>query len=131
MCHGNHRITDRNQIFHTQVKLIITNLGSPVISVFIRDQHNFLADHTEKLLLVRQDAFQVINPCHQIFILFLNLVAFQTGQCTQTHINNGLCLYIIQCKLLNQGSFCNLNRLGTADNLDHTVNVIQRNEQTL
>lgn len=47
MSHGNDRITDRNQIFHTQIKLIITNLGSPVISVFIRDQHNFLADHTE------------------------------------------------------------------------------------
>ena len=45
-CHGNHNIFPWNQIFHGNIKLVISDTGSSVISVFFRNHKNFFFNYT-------------------------------------------------------------------------------------
>ena len=51
-CHGNDRIGFRNQIFHGNIKLIVSDLGSSVIAIFICNFQNFCADNCKKLFFI-------------------------------------------------------------------------------
>ena len=57
MRHGDHRISDRNQVLHTDVKFIVSDLRPAVISVFIGNQKNFFPDDPQKLFLICKDRF--------------------------------------------------------------------------
>ena len=62
--------------------------------------------------------------CFQLFML-------QTGQRTQTHIDNCLCLYVGQTKALDQTILGDLRGLAAADNLDDLIDMILCNQQAL
>ena len=129
MGHGDDHILHRNEILGGQVIHIITNRRSSVITVFIRNDQYLIPDDTQQLVLICQNGFQFLNPFHQLCIFLLQLLSFQTGQCTQTHIYNGLCLYVIQTEALHQPFLCHLGGTGASDDLDDLVDIIQRNEQ--
>ena len=62
--------------------------------------------------------------CFQLFML-------QTGQCTQTHIDNCLCLYVGQTKAFDQTILGNLRCLAAADDLDDLIDMILCDQQAL
>ena len=93
-CHGNDRIGFRNQIFHGNIKLIVSDLGSSVIAIFICNFQNFCADNCKKFFLICKNCLEFRDLCHEVFILVFEFLTFQTGQGLQTHINNCLCLCI-------------------------------------
>ena len=91
-CHRYHCIGDRNQVFHGNVIFIKSNRSSSFISIFIRNRHDFLANHTKQFLFISKNRFQLCNQIHQLIVFRFQLTAFQTGQRTQTHIYDCLCL---------------------------------------
>ena len=56
-----------------------------------------------------------------------NLCPFQSGQLAQSHGHNGSGLRVGQTKPLNQCRFCRRLIFGSTDDLDHFVNIVQRN----
>ena len=92
--HGDYGIGLRNQVFGRDIIGIIADDGSPVIAVFCGNSQNLLTNDTQELFLVGKDGFQFRYFCHQFLVFPFDLFPFQTGQRTQTHINNGLCLGI-------------------------------------
>ena len=55
--HSHNRILIRDQIFHGHIELIKTNGGLTVITIFIRNDQNLFADHTQQLFLICKDRF--------------------------------------------------------------------------
>ena len=52
LCHCDDIVGLRNQIFHRNIKFIVSDLGSSVIAIFISDCKNFGTDNCEKLFLI-------------------------------------------------------------------------------
>ena len=62
-------------------------------------------------------------------ILFFNFLPFQTGQTSELHIQNCFRLNFAQAEVFHQTVHRNGSILGTADQANDRVNVIQRNLQ--
>ena len=129
--HGNNHVLLRNQILHGQIKFVKADAGPAIVAVFICNYGNLFLDDAQQLFLICQNSLQVINLLHQRLIFCLQLLPFQTGQCTQTHIYDSLCLYIVQFKAIHQLLLRLRRRPGAADNPDYFVDMIQGNQQTL
>ena len=56
-CHGNDCICHRDQIFHGDVILIVSDGSTSVITIFCTDDHDFFFDHTKQFFLICQDCF--------------------------------------------------------------------------
>ena len=99
--HGHNNIIIRDQILRRHIVFIISDGGPAVISVFISDEGELFFDNAKKFLFICQNCFQLSNLCLQIFVFIFQLLAFQTGQSTQTHVYDGLCLCIRKIKTLH------------------------------
>ena len=64
-------------------------------------------------------------------MLCFQLFSFKTGQRTQTHINNCLCLYVGQTKAFDQTILGDLRGLAAADDLDDLIDMILCDQQAL
>ena len=111
ICHCNYHIFSRDQIFHRNIELIISDMCSSLISVLFRDNEYFLPDHAQKKFFVRKDCFILLDLLHKLCILCFQFFSFQTCQSSQTHINDSLRLRVRKFKPLHQFGFCNLNCL--------------------
>ena len=94
MCHRDDDILIRDQILGRDVKDIALDRGPAVVSVFIGNDLDLFFNHTEEQVLIRKDRTVLLNALHQLLVLCLELLALQTGQRAQTHINDCLCLCI-------------------------------------
>ena len=131
ICHRDHGIFIRDQIFHGNVILIVSDGGTTVIAVLVSDQLNLFTDDAKQLFLICKDRLQLRDLFHQLFVFIFNLLAFQTGQRTQTHINDCLCLCICQSKARDQVFFCFLCIAASADDRNNFINVIKCDQQAL
>ena len=100
-CHCNDSICHWNQVFHGNIVLIVSDGCTSVIAIFSTDHHDFFFDNTKQFFLICQDCFQLSDTCHQLFVLSFQLLAFQTGQRSQSHIYDCLRLCIGQTKTLH------------------------------
>ena len=94
MCHRDDDILIRDQILGRDVKDIALDRGSAVIPVLIGNDLDLFFNHTEEQVLIRKDRTVLLNALHQLLVLCLKLLALQTGQRAQAHINDCLCLCI-------------------------------------
>ena len=53
--HSDHRILVRNQILHSKIRLIITDGGSSLIAVLIRNNVDLFPDYAKQQLFIRQN----------------------------------------------------------------------------
>ena len=118
-----------DQILDAHVIRGEANLCSSFIPEFLGDLQQFSSDHTEQFLLIGQNRRQPLNQLHQGSIFFLDLASFQTCQRPQAHIHNRLCLNIIQTKPLHQFCLRKRDALTSADDPDHFIDVVERNQQ--
>ena len=56
-CHGNDCICHRDQIFHGDVILIVSDGSTSVITIFCTDDHDFFFDHTKQFFSSARIAF--------------------------------------------------------------------------
>ena len=94
ICHGDHNIFSRDQILHGDIKLIIADPCSSVVAIFFGNGKYFFFDHSEKKLAVCEDRLQFLDLFCQFCIFCLDLLSFQTGKSSQTHVHDCLRLHI-------------------------------------
>ena len=95
-CHSNNRICHRNQVFHGDVILIVSDGCTSVITIFRTDHHDLFFDDTKQFFLICQDCLQLSDTSHQVFVFRFQLLTFQTSQSSQSHIYDCLRLCICQ-----------------------------------
>ena len=127
-CHCDDCIFSRNQVFHRNVICVKSDCCSSVVTVFFAKLQGFLhgsrrrscVSRLPELLLILQ--IFSINSAYSCF----QLLSFQTGKSTKTHVYDCLCLYISQVQ--NAPSIRCLATCytsGTTDNADDFINIIQ------
>ena len=52
---GNNHIFFRNQIFHSEIRMVFDNLGPTLVTVVLTDFEQFFADHSNELVWVFQN----------------------------------------------------------------------------
>ena len=89
--HGDH---SRDQILCRNVVFIKSDGCSSVISVFFRDHKDFFLNYAKQKLSVCEDRLVLCDLLLKLCILCFQLLSFQTGQSSQTHIHDslGLCI---------------------------------------
>ena len=129
--HGNHHVLIRDQILSGNIKLVKTDRGSSLVAVLVSNLGDLLADYAEQQVLVCQDRFQLADALHELGVFVFQLLPFQTGQRTETHIHDSLGLGIRESKALHQSRFRRLSIGGTADDLNDLIDIVKGNEQSL
>ena len=102
--------------------------GAAVIAVFLGEIVHIVLDEAKDLLRVRQQIFQAGDLLSDLFVLFLDLPALQSGQPAQLHIQNCLRLELAQFEALDQVFLGNVGILRFADGLDDRIQVGQRDQ---
>ena len=105
-------------------------LSSASITKLAFDFFQFFFDDGSHTFWFSQNVSQISNQGNQIIIFTLDLVSFQTGQTTKTHVQNGLTLTFRKFELRHQFSLCFSVCPAIADDSDHFIDVIQSNQQT-
>ncbi len=79
---------------------------------------------------VAQDIFQVCNQLHQLGMLFADLVALHAGKALQAQLQNSLGLDLAHAEVADQTFLGDFRICRIADQGNHLVQMIQRNQVT-
>ena len=118
-----------DQVLDIDLVLHVLDLGDAVVAVLVADGSQLILQHAAQHILVGQQLLEVGNLGFQIGVLLLQLLAVQTLKCFQAHIQNGLCLDLVQLEALHQ-IFTGVVVAGT-DDVDDLVDVVLGHQQTL
>ena len=118
-----------DQVEHVDFAVHGRDLGAALVGVLAADLADLVADDAEHELLIGQHASVVGNLLLQLGVLGFELVALQSGQALEAHIQYGLSLAFGQAEARHQSIAGILWRAAAADQRDDLVDVIERDEQ--
>ena len=97
----------------------------------VLDLEQLLADHVHQPLLVGQDRAQLGDALDQVVVLGLDLLAGEAGQGPQPQLQDRLGLDLGQPERVHQAVARGLGVLGGADQRDHLVEAVERDQVAL
>ena len=74
---------------------------------------------------------QLADPLHQVFVLVADLVRLERGEAGEAHVEDRLRLQLGELEALDQAVAGGLGVARAADQLDHRVEVVERDQQPL
>ncbi len=120
----------RNQVLDGDLGgLLGQDTGTPAVAVAGNQFPQFCLDEFQHLLRVSQDVLQFGDAPQGLLILFLDLFPLQRRQPAQLQIQDGLGLDLGQLEAPDQVGPGRLGVLGTANGLDHFVQIFQGDAQ--
>ena len=90
---------------------------------------HFLDHHTVKLLVGAENTFQLLNFALELVALGLQLDPAHLGQSAKPQVENVLRLHLVKVEHRHQTGFRFVSVVGGADDLDHLVDIHQREQQ--
>ena len=118
-----------NEVLNVDLVLHVLNLGLTVIAELLGNGGEFFLQDLTHQTFVGQHPVEVSDPLLQLLVLALQLLPVQALQRLQAHIQNGLCLNIVQTEALHELLLGIV--ISAADNLDDLIDVVLRDQQTL
>ena len=126
-----HHLLVGDHVLDVHVALEVGDLGAPLVAVALVDLVELLDDHRVDPGRVAEDRAQLGDPLGQLLVLLAQLVGLQRGEAGEAHVEDRLRLLLGELEALDQAG---LGRLGVgraADQLDHRVEVLERDQQPL
>ena len=120
----------RDQVGVIQVAFVVGDLGAALVGVFGLDFQQFGLDDAEPEFAAGQQALEVIDQLHQFIVFVLEVLNGQAGQLIQPHVEDGVGLDLGESETCDQGGLRFFAVAGRADDLDHFVDVADRDQQT-
>ena len=87
---------------HVDLALHHGQLRAALVGKLVADLGHLLLDDAHEQVLIGQQALVIGDVLFQLVIFGLQLVAFQTGQAGQAHVQNGLRLLLGEGEALHQ-----------------------------
>ena len=129
--HGDRHVLVGDQVLDAQLALGVEDLRPPFVTVAIAHGRQFRPHQLHQELVARQDRPQPLDQLQDLGQLVDDLLALEAGQPLQLHVENGLRLHLRQLELGHQ-AFARFGRILRSPNqLDHLVQVIERDLQAL
>ena len=128
---GDHAGFLRNQVLDIHFALNRSDFGAARVVEFFFDFEQLGLDDCANLALVCEDCVILCNLLMEFVNLCLELFTLQACQTAQLHLDDCLCLNLVESEALHQGCLTVLNGVVGADDRDDLVDIIQSGEQTL
>ena len=120
-----------DQVLHRYLALGVGDVGAAFVGVGAADLGQLLLDDTEDLGLVAEDLAQLLDPLDELGVLLLDLVRLERGEALETQVEDRLCLLGGELELLDEPLARSIGIARGADQLDHRVEVVDRDQQPL
>ena len=131
MRHGYHHVVGLDEVLDVDLALHHGQLRAALVGKLVADLGHLLLDDAHEQSLIGQQALVIGDVLFQLVIFGLQLVAFQTGQAGQAHVQNGLCLLLGESEALHQSGTRGRGIAAAPDDGHDFIDVVQRLEQTL
>ena len=120
-----------DQVLDVDVVLGVGDLRAPLVAVAVADLEQLLLDQAHHPLLVAEDLAQLLDALDHVGVLGLDLVGLERGEALQAQVEDRLGLDARQLEALHQAVARGVGVARAADQLDHRVDVGDRDEQAL
>ena len=131
MADGNNDVLLSNEVFNFHFRGIAGNFRAALVTEALLHIQQVFLDNVHNLMLICQHAFQPVDSLQHVGIFVFNLLALQTSQTLQAHVQNSLCLTLAQLEVIHEGSAGNISRRAATDGADNSVNIVESNLQAL
>ena len=118
-----------DQVLDINLVFDILNFGAAVVAVFVADGKQLVFQNALEHVFVGKQLAVILDALFQLVVLVLQLLALESLQTFELHVEHDLRLNFRQVELCHQALFRVVVAL--ADGLDDLVNVLLSNEQTL
>ncbi len=107
------------------------DLGAALVAVLLGQLAELLADDPVDQALVAEDLAQRLDLRHQLGVLLADLVRLEAGEALQAHVEDRLGLDLGQPELIDEAGAGDVRIGRGADQRDHGVEVVERDEDAL
>ncbi len=111
--------------------VVLDYLRAAVIAVLVSDFLQFVSNDLEQSLFAFQYTLQLADEFVDLLKFVAQFQNLKPGQTLQPQIQNGLCLDVGKGKAFHQARLGFLAIFGSADEGQHFIQIIYRNNQTL
>ena len=113
------------------IELVVegNNLRATLVAILLLHLLQLLLHHLLTTLGVVQDFLQVGNQLHQVVVLLVELIDTQTCELSQTHIDDGLRLELIEFEAGLQVTLGICGGLTISNNVYHLVDIVHGDDQ--
>ena len=118
-----------DEVLDVDLVLDVLDLGLALVAVLFADLDQLVLEHALDLFGVGEQLLEVGNALLKLAVLVLQLLAVETLERFQAHVQYRLRLHVGQAEALHQVLLCVV--VAVADDVDNLVDVILRDEQTL
>ena len=129
LCQRNRHRFIRDEIGHRKIVRSFSDFRTAFIAEVLLLIEEFILDYAHQLVTAGEEIGQVINRFQHILIILFQLVAFQTGQSSETHIEDRGSLFFRKAEFFHQGSSCDVVRAGLSDRTDDFIDMIKSDQQ--
>ena len=106
------------------------NLCAASVAIGCLELAQLILNEGQHLALRGQQGFQLGNEPQQVLIFLFQFLPFELRQAFERHVEDGLRLDFAQLEALHQIGARSLRRARTANNLNHFIQIFERNQQS-
>src|SRR4051794_906541 len=128
--HGDDHVLVGDHVLDGDVAGLRHDLGAAFVAVRFLDLAQLGADDAEDERLGTEDFAKAADRRLHLFVLGHDLLALQTGEALQTHVENRLRLHVAELPAFDQTALRFLRRAAGADERDQFVDDVERFDQT-
>ena len=120
-----------DEVLDVEVTRLVGDLGTTLVGIAALDLEHLVADDLLDEALVTQDALVIGDLLAQLGEFGLDLLALESGQTAQAHLEDVICLDLRKPEALDETRACLGVIARRADDGDDLVDVVERDDQTL
>ena len=121
----------RDEILHLQGRGVPDDLASPIVAVLLVERHELLGEDRHPAIAALQNPLEILDRDTQGGELAVEFFHFQPGEPGQPHVQDGLRLALRQLEGFLQALRRDLGVPRAPDHLDHLVDIVDRDLETL
>src|SRR5690606_6815291 len=118
-----------NQVLLGENARDILDAGAAGVAEALLEVGEVVLDEAEDLLRIRKQALEVLDFLEDFLVLVLDLLALESSQASETHVQDGLGLRVGQLEARHQVLLRRVLRPGAPDGVDDLVDVVERDLQ--
>ena len=126
-----HHLLVGDHVLDPDVALEVGELGAALVAVGLDDFGQLVLDQAHHPGFVAEDRPQLADPLHQVGVLGADFVGLERGQALQAHVEDRLRLLARELEFLDQAVAGGVGVARGADQFDHRVEVVERDQQAL
>ena len=126
MRYGDNAGVTLNKVLEVDLLNRLAELGATCVAVLLLDLLKLILEDLAYLALVVKDCTQLCNDNCELCDSILDLLTLESGELTECHLDDSLCLRLGETESLYKSELCRGNGRRRLDNLNYLVDIVDR-----